>query len=123
MMGPSPKGGSIGGKGGKGGGGPGCQVFVGNLPYSATWWDLKDHMRQAGEVVHCDIIAKPGTTMGSKGCGIVRYATPQAAQLAIQSLQDTMIRGRPIYIREDREADGKGSAGGGGINLATAPFA
>lgn len=84
-------------------GGGSCSVFVGNLPYSVTWQDLKDHMRAAGEVVHCDIIAQPGTALGSKGCGLVRYATPEEARRAILTLSETEIRGRPIFVREDRE--------------------
>lgn len=80
-----------------------CRVFVGNLPYCVTWRELKDHMRAAGEVVHCDVLAEPGTAMGSKGCGLVEYATPQAARKAIQRLSDTYLEGRPIWVREDRE--------------------
>mmetsp|Transcript_7541 Transcript_7541/g.19400 ORF Transcript_7541/g.19400 Transcript_7541/m.19400 type:complete len:87 (-) Transcript_7541:853-1113(-) len=29
---------------------PGCKVFVGNLAYRVSWQDLKDHMREVGEV-------------------------------------------------------------------------
>jgi len=29
----------------------GSKVFVGNLPYSVSWQELKDHMRAAGDVV------------------------------------------------------------------------
>lgn len=41
------------------GGGPvtiGRRVWVGNLSYNTTWQDLKDHFRQAGAVVHADIM-------------------------------------------------------------------
>lgn len=81
-----------------------CRVFVGNLPYSVTWQELKDHMRQAGDVVHCDILAAPGTALGSKGCGIVEFATPAAAKRAIRTLTETEMKGRPIFVREDRES-------------------
>eukprot|EP00927_Polykrikos_kofoidii_P077310 TRINITY_DN74264_c0_g1_i1.p1 TRINITY_DN74264_c0_g1~~TRINITY_DN74264_c0_g1_i1.p1 ORF type:complete len:398 (-),score=34.06 TRINITY_DN74264_c0_g1_i1:107-1300(-) len=81
----------------------GCCVFVGNLPYSATWKDLKDHMRQCGKVLHCDIIPEHGTALGSKGCGIVEFSTPGEAATAIDTLRDTKIKGRPIFLREDRE--------------------
>jgi len=90
--------------GGKGGKGVGCRVFVGNLPYSASWQDLKDHMRAAGNVVRCEILGQPGTAMGSKGCGLVEFASARDAKRAIHELTDTMLRGRPIWIREDREA-------------------
>jgi len=79
------------------------RVFVGNLPYSASWQDLKDVMRAAGKVLHCDIIAQPGTAMGSKGCGLVEFSTAEEAQRAIAELHDTHMNGRPIFVREDRE--------------------
>ncbi|CAE8689810.1 unnamed protein product, partial [Polarella glacialis] len=55
------KGGKEATKGGGRGGDSNCRVFVGNLPFSTSWQDLKDHMRSVGEVVHCDILAAPGT--------------------------------------------------------------
>jgi len=93
-----------------------CRVFVGNLPYSATWQAVKDHMRKAGNVVHCDILAQPGTACGSKGCAVVQFSTPVEASKAVE-LTDTNIGGRPIFVREDREEDkgkGKGKVGKGG---------
>jgi RNA recognition motif-containing protein len=32
----------------------GCRVYVGNLSWNVKWQDLKDHMKQAGVVVHAD---------------------------------------------------------------------
>lgn len=32
----------------------GCRVYVGNLSWTVKWQDLKDHMKQAGNVVYCD---------------------------------------------------------------------
>ncbi|CAE7422991.1 unnamed protein product [Symbiodinium sp. CCMP2456] len=83
----------------------GRKVFVGNLPYSVTWQALKDHMRQCGEVLRCDILAEPGTALGSKGCGIVEYASAASAQRAIRDLSDSELKGRLIFVREDREDD------------------
>jgi RNA recognition motif-containing protein len=31
------------------------RVYVGNLDWGVEWQDLKDHMRQAGEVVYADV--------------------------------------------------------------------
>lgn len=42
----------------------------------------------------------------SKGCGIVEYRTPAEAQEAINTLLDTELKGRLIFVREDREAAG-----------------
>lgn len=42
----------------------------------------------------------------SKGCGIVEYRTAMEAQTAINTLLDTELKGRLIFVREDREAAG-----------------
>ena len=36
-------------------GGSGRRVFVSNLSYETQWKYLKDHMRQAGDVIRADI--------------------------------------------------------------------
>jgi RNA recognition motif-containing protein len=38
----------------------------------------------------------------SKGCGIVEYSDINAAARALTSLNGVELRGRPIYVREDR---------------------
>ncbi|CAN0311428.1 unnamed protein product, partial [Discosporangium mesarthrocarpum] len=35
------------------------RVYVGNLPFEATWKELKDHMKQAGDVVKADVALEP----------------------------------------------------------------
>lgn len=46
---------------------PTCTVFVGNLSYEATWFQLKDFMRDAGEIIHADVVKFSDGK--SKGCG------------------------------------------------------
>ncbi|CAG8464705.1 8445_t:CDS:10 [Paraglomus occultum] len=104
-----------------------CRVYVGNLAYEVKWAQLKDFMRQAGEVVFADVLMQPNGM--SKGCGVVEYRTPEDARRAIQTLNDTDLLGRPVFIREDRESEAKfgtglpnrapdrsGGGGGGGNN-------
>ena len=43
------------------------RVFVGNLSFKTNWQSLKDHMKQAGEVVRADIFLNKENR--SKGCG------------------------------------------------------
>ncbi|OQR95163.1 RNA binding protein [Thraustotheca clavata] len=80
----------------------GTRVYVGNLSWSVKWQDLKDHMKQAGNVLHADVLEEPNGR--SKGCGIVEYDTPEAAARAIMMLTDSKLDNRPIFVREDREA-------------------
>ncbi len=89
-----------------------CRVYVGNLSWDVSWQDLKDHMRSAGDVSFAEVMQEPGGR--SKGCGVVEYKSADDAKEAIETLNDTELKGRMIFVREDRETSGGGSAGGGG---------
>lgn len=78
------------------------QLFVGNLSWDTSWQDLKDHMRQAGGILSVDVMQFPDGR--SKGCGIVKFDDQFSAARAIQNLTDTDLKGRRIWLREDREA-------------------
>jgi RNA recognition motif-containing protein len=54
------------------------------------------------EVSSANIMTTPDGR--SKGCGIVEFATPEAAQQAVLTLNDSELAGRQIFVREDREA-------------------
>lgn len=82
------------------------RVYVGNLSWDVAWQDLKDHMRQAGEVIHAEVITEYNGR--SKGCGIVEYSSEEEAQEAITTLTDTELKGRMIFVREDRETSSQG---------------
>ena len=64
----------------------------------------------------------------SKGCGIVEFETAAEAQQAIDTLTDTDLNGRNIWIREDREDRGPNrnsaaaAANGGGAVQVRMPF-
>ena len=58
---------------------------MGNLSFQTQWQDLKDHMRQMGDVVRADVITAPDGR--SKGFGIVVYAAPHEAEAAIQQVR------------------------------------
>ncbi|EAN31411.2 RNA recognition motif family protein [Theileria parva strain Muguga] len=77
------------------------RVYVGNLSWKVRWQDLKDHMKQVGDVLRADIIEDYDGK--SKGCGIVEFADEDSASRAIAELNDTMILDRQIFVREDRE--------------------
>jgi RNA recognition motif-containing protein len=79
--------------------------------------DLKDHFKQAGTVVRADVLEEAGGR--SKGCGLVEFATVEEAQRAIDALNDSELKGRLIFVREDREGPaghaGSGAGAGSGI--------
>ncbi|GAA6051354.1 hypothetical protein JCM3770_004498 [Rhodotorula araucariae] len=82
-----------------------CRVYVGNLAFGVKWNDLKDFMREAGNVVFAEIMLLPNGM--SKGCGVVEFSQPEEAQRAIRELSDQQLLGRPLFIREDREDTAK----------------
>ncbi len=79
---------------------PGTSVYVGNLPWSATWRELKDAFGtyQPG---YADV--KQDRDGRSKGWGIVRFETPEIAQQAIAEMNGTEMNGRAITVRLDRD--------------------
>lgn len=87
-----------------------CRVYVGNLSWDVAWQDLKDHMRSAGNVVHAEVMTDASGR--SKGCGIVEFSSQEEAKEACNSLSDSDLKGRMIFVREDRETTA--SAGGHG---------
>jgi len=78
------------------------RVYVGNLSFDTNWQALKDHFRQAGKVVYCNTLLDPksGRSIGS---GIVEFETKQEAAGAIKKMHDTILHGRPLIVREDRD--------------------
>ncbi|KAL3759723.1 hypothetical protein ACHAWU_008217 [Discostella pseudostelligera] len=87
------------------------RVYVGNLSWSTSWQDLKDHMREVGDVQYAKILQDRDGR--SKGCGIVEFTSPEGASDAIEKLTDSELKGRKIFVREDREEGGGGSRRGG----------
>ena len=79
------------------------RLYVHNLAWRVSWQDLKDHFRQAGEVVRSEIFTQ-GPSGRSKGCGIVEMASVDDAANAVEKLMDSELHGRRILIREDRES-------------------
>lgn len=91
-------------------GAQGRRVYVGNLSWEVQWEDLKEHMIAAGNVVHSEVICEHNGR--SKGCGVVEYATVEEAQKAIETLTQTELKGRMIFVREDREGPSAGAGDG-----------
>ena len=89
-----------GGRGGGGGGGRGpppgrfYRLQVSGLPISGSWQDLKDHMREAGDVVYADVFRD--------GTGVVEFSRRDDMKYALKKLDDTKFKsheGESSYIR------------------------
>ena len=79
-----------------------------------AWQDLKDHFKLAGNVIRADVMTEPNGR--SKGCGIVEFSTIDEARFAMDRLNNTELRGRLIFIREDRVATSNDRSFGGGYS-------
>merc|ERR1712224_983708 len=74
-------------------------VYVGNLSYKAQWQDLKDHMKQAGNVEFVKILTEDGSEYGrSKGIACIRYTTQDEADQAVATLKGSDFMGRQIIV-------------------------
>uniref|UniRef100_F6HZ42 RRM domain-containing protein n=1 Tax=Vitis vinifera TaxID=29760 RepID=F6HZ42_VITVI len=77
------------GRGGRGGASRRSEyrVLVTGLPSSASWQDLKDHMRRAGDVCFSQVFHDGGGTVG-----IVDYTNYDDMKFAIRKLDDSEFR-------------------------------
>ncbi|RLN24906.1 pre-mRNA-splicing factor SF2 [Panicum miliaceum] len=78
-------------------------IMVTGLPSLASWQDLKDHMRRAGDVCFSDVYREAGETIG-----IVDYTNYDDMKYAIRKLDDSLFRNTfsRAYIRV-REYDAR----------------
>jgi len=82
----------------------GYRVCVENLSSSTSWQDLKDFMRQAGEVNYTN------THQNRSGEGVAEFGSRGDMEYALDKLDGSELGGRRIRIFEE----GKGGGGGGG---------
>lgn len=73
------------------------QLYVGNVSYQMTEESLKKMFSEFGEVTSAKIVVDRETGR-SKGFGFVEMADAQAADRAIDSLNDQEIDGRRIKV-------------------------
>lgn len=66
------------------------RVLVSGLPPSGSWQDLKDHMREAGDVCFADTY-KDGT-------GVVEFLRLDDMKYAIKKLDDSRFRSHEVQL-------------------------
>lgn len=65
------------------------QIFVIGLPPSGSWQDLKDHMREAGDVCFADAF--------KDGSGVVEFLRYEDMKYAIKKLDDSRFRSHEVF--------------------------
>ncbi|XP_050765747.1 serine/arginine-rich splicing factor 4 isoform X2 [Gymnogyps californianus] len=72
------------------------RLIVENLSSRCSWQDLKDYMRQAGEVTYAD------AHKGRKNEGVIEFKSYSDMKRALEKLDGTEVNGRKIRLVEDR---------------------
>jgi RNA recognition motif-containing protein len=87
-------------------------IYVSNLDFSVTEDALKQAFSSYGTVTSAKIISDKMTGK-SRGFGFVEMENNEAAQKAIDGLNDTSMDGRSIKVTEARPKEDKPRQGGG----------
>ncbi|KAG9401920.1 hypothetical protein AC1031_007624 [Aphanomyces cochlioides] len=69
------------------------RITVSGLSSDTSWQDLKDFLREAGDVAHAEV--------DRRGNGTASFQTADQMDRAIQKLDDEELKGKRIRIRED----------------------
>ena len=77
-------------------------IYVGNLPYQLTEEELKETFEEFGEVESAKIIMDKYSGR-SKGFGFVEMPNDEEAKQAIESMNDSDLKGRNIRVNQARE--------------------
>lgn len=60
------------------------------LPQSGSWQDLKDHMREAGDVCYADVYRD--------GTGVVEFVRKEDMTYAVRKLDNTKFRSHEVCV-------------------------
>lgn len=93
------------------------KLYVGNLSYATTEDELRRLFTEVGPVASVAVITDRMTGQ-SKGFGFVEMETPQAAQAAIERLNNSTVNQRALTVNEARPREASMSGGGRSNNRA-----
>src|SRR5713226_8328480 len=87
-------------------------IYVGNLVWDATADDLLALFQEHGQVARAQVITDKETGR-SRGFGFVEMDDDAEAQKAIDALNGTQFKSRPLTVNEARPREERGGGGGG----------
>ncbi len=88
------------------------KLYVGNLSYATTEDELRTLFTEIGPVTSVTLITDRQTGQ-SKGFGFVEMETTQAAQQAIERLNNSTLNDRALTVNEARPRESSSFGGGG----------
>ena len=83
------------------------KLFVGNLSFSTSDAELKEHFSRAGTCESATVLMDR-TTGRSRGFGFVEMGSDDEASRAISELNGTELQGRALNVSEARERSERG---------------
>ena len=86
------------------------RIYVGNLPYSATEEEVRDLFSQHGEIISVAMITDRETGRFRGFCFV--EMEDDAADAAIEALNDQEMGGRSLRVNEARPREERGGQGG-----------
>ena len=97
------------------------RLFVGNLPYSATEVDIREHFGTVGNPIQI-VIPTDRETGRPRGFAFVDYDDRGMAERAIQQLHGQPFKGRPLSVSEARPREARPPMGAGGFSSPPRPM-
>jgi cold-inducible RNA-binding protein len=93
------------------------RLFIGNLPYTATEAELREHLSSVGEPSSV-VLPVDRETGRPRGFAFVDYADRAVAEEAIRKFDQALFKGRGLAVSEARPREERGPGGprpGGGF--------
>lgn len=86
------------------------RLFIGNLPYSATEAELREHLSSVGEPTSV-VLPVDRETGRPRGFAFVDYADRGVAEEAIRKFDQALFKGRGLAVSEARPREERGPGG------------
>src|SRR5262245_5881321 len=86
------------------------RLFIGNLPYSATEAELREHLSSVGEPTSV-VLPVDRETGRPRGFAFVDYADRAVAEEAIRKFDQVPFKGRGLAVSEARPREERGPGG------------
>ena len=89
------------------------KLYVGNIDFQTSEYDLEQLFGQSGTVTSANIIADRETGR-SRGFGFVEMSSQEEGEAAIAEFNGKQLNGRALIVNEARQRESGGGGGGGG---------
>ncbi|MAG11027.1 RNA-binding protein [Candidatus Pacearchaeota archaeon] len=80
------------------------KIYVGNLPFSVGFENLKELFAPFGEIEEASVISDKYSGR-SKGFGFVTFKDDESAKKAIAEMDGKDVEGRPLKVNEAKPMD------------------